>query len=84
MPITTLTSKGQMTLPKAVRDQLGLQAGDRLDVVIEGDHIVIRPKSLHISDIVSFLPAPKRARSIEEINEAIAAAAIERGLRGRS
>lgn len=31
---TTLTSKGQMTLPSAVRTQLGLEAGDQLSVTV--------------------------------------------------
>ena len=44
---TTLTSKGQMTLPSAVRARLGLEAGDRLLVtVVDDDTIVLkRPES---------------------------------------
>jgi AbrB family looped-hinge helix DNA binding protein len=33
MPTSTLTSKGQITLPQAVRTALGLEAGDKLDFV---------------------------------------------------
>lgn len=35
----TLTSKGQLTIPKDVRDQLGLMAGDRLSFEVEGDSL---------------------------------------------
>lgn len=37
MAVSTLTSKGQITLPKTVRDRLKLQAGDRLDFRVEED-----------------------------------------------
>ena len=43
MESTTMTSKGQVTIPKAVRQQLGLQQGSRVAFVVEGDHAVLRP-----------------------------------------
>jgi AbrB family looped-hinge helix DNA binding protein len=39
----TLSSKGQITVPQEIRQRLGLTTGDRVDFVIEGDRIVIRP-----------------------------------------
>jgi len=38
-----MTSKGQVTIPKAVRQQLGLKQGARVVFVVEGDHAVLRP-----------------------------------------
>jgi AbrB family looped-hinge helix DNA binding protein len=43
MDTTTMTSKGQVTVPKAVRSQLGLRQGSRIVFVVEGDHAVLRP-----------------------------------------
>lgn len=40
---TTMTSKGQVTIPKAVRERLGLRRGTKIAVVVEGDHAVLRP-----------------------------------------
>ena len=43
MGTTTMTSKGQVTIPKLVRQQLGLRQGMRVAFVLEGDHAVLRP-----------------------------------------
>jgi antitoxin PrlF len=69
---TTLTSKGQMTLPKSVRERLGLSTGDRLEVAVDGQRIVLTPKTLHLQDICSLLPASTRPATLEEMDEAIA------------
>jgi AbrB family looped-hinge helix DNA binding protein len=37
MPTATLTSRGRITLPQAVRRALGVEAGDKIDFVAEGD-----------------------------------------------
>lgn len=41
-PISTVTSKGQTTLPRTVREALSLSPGDRVVYEIEGDAVVIR------------------------------------------
>lgn len=38
-----MTSKGQVTIPKAVRQQLGLRQGSKVAFVVEGDHALLRP-----------------------------------------
>jgi len=40
---SSLSSKGQVTIPQDIRNRLGVAAGDRIDFVPEGDQIVIRP-----------------------------------------
>ncbi|GAB5603083.1 hypothetical protein FJNA_16090 [Thermus sp. FJN-A] len=43
MSRTRLSSKGQVVLPKAVREALGLKPGDELWVEVEGDSLRLRP-----------------------------------------
>jgi AbrB family looped-hinge helix DNA binding protein len=40
--LTTVTSKGQVTIPKAIRDYLHVQPNDRVDFVVEGGQVVVR------------------------------------------
>jgi AbrB family looped-hinge helix DNA binding protein len=56
MSETTLTSKGQMTLPKDIRDRLGLQPGQRLTVTLMQDGTVqLRVKDRSILDLAGRL-----------------------------
>jgi antitoxin PrlF len=41
--IATVTSKGQITVPLAVRKRLGLKEGDRLEFINEGGTMIVRP-----------------------------------------
>lgn len=55
-----ITSKGQITIPKAVRERLGVGPGDRLEFVIEGDRIAVRPiKRRGIMDFYGIFPVDK-------------------------
>jgi antitoxin PrlF len=40
---SSMSSKGQVTVPLEVRNRLGLTAGDRVEFIIEGDRTLIRP-----------------------------------------
>ena len=39
MPSTSVTSKGQITIPKHIRQQLGIRKGSKLEATIVGNHI---------------------------------------------
>jgi antitoxin PrlF len=79
MPTTTITTKGQMTLPKEIRDALGLKAGDQLDVSIQERRIVMVPRSYRLEDIVSFLPSkPSKRLTLADMDAIVRAKARER------
>lgn len=68
----TITSKGQVTLPKALRDRLHLASGDRIEFVMEADdnvRLVVRRGS--VERLKGFLPKPDRPVSTEEMEHAI-------------
>ena len=64
MPYTRLSSKGQVVLPKSVREALGLKAGDELLVQVEEGAIRLVPKRKRgLREVLKVLPghAPKVA-----------------------
>jgi AbrB family looped-hinge helix DNA binding protein len=72
---------GQTTLPRPLRDRLGVAAGGKLEAVVEGDRIAIRPKTRSITELFGILHRPgMRARTLEEIEAGIAAGAVESAL----
>jgi AbrB family looped-hinge helix DNA binding protein len=71
MPNATITSKGQVTLPKEVRDRLGLRAGDRIEFVETERGFVVVPATQDIRSIKGIVPRPRKPVSIEEMNRAI-------------
>ena len=69
----TLTSKGQVTIPKAVRDALHLRTGDRLDFILEADGTVrVMPITGSVKRLKGMLPKPPRALTLGEMDDAIA------------
>jgi AbrB family looped-hinge helix DNA binding protein len=76
-----MTSKGQITVPKEVRLKLNLKAGDRVLFFVESDGAVrMRAANKDISSLIGILPKPKRAATLEEIQEAIQRGAIASAL----
>jgi len=52
----TLTSKGQTTIPKAIRDSLRMKAGDKMSFTLMPDGVVImRVKNRRVSDLAGLL-----------------------------
>jgi AbrB family looped-hinge helix DNA binding protein len=73
MSITTITSKGQTTIPKEIREKLNLRPGDRISFIVEADgRVYIQPLNVHVEELSGILHQPGREPvSIEEMNAAI-------------
>ncbi len=79
MPTATITSKGQITIPQQVRNDMGLSPGDRIDFVrMEDGHYAVVPASHSIKSLKGIVPLPDRPVSLEDMQEAIAAGAVGR------
>jgi AbrB family looped-hinge helix DNA binding protein len=66
----TVTSKGQTTIPKKIRDELQMKAGDRLTFTLLPDRVVLmRVKDRNIMDVAGKLRKPgRKAMSIEQLS----------------
>ena len=73
MPRATMTTKGQITIPKDVRDRLHLNPGDKLDFIVrEGGEVVLRPASVDVRDLEGILRRPgTKPVSVEDMRKAI-------------
>lgn len=45
MEVTSVTSKGQVTIPKELRQRLGIRQGSRIAFALVGDHVEMRVES---------------------------------------
>jgi AbrB family looped-hinge helix DNA binding protein len=50
LEITSVTSKGQVTIPKELRQQLGIRQGSRIEFSLVGDHVEMRVRSSPAGD----------------------------------
>ena len=79
MPSSTITSKGQITIPKAVRDELGLREGDRVAFrVLEDGRVVVEPETIDLLDLEGTLRPKRRGVTLADMDEAIRAEAAKR------
>ena len=74
----TLTSKGQITLPKPIRDRFRLHAGDKLVFFMQDDeHVQMLPKRRSIRELKGMAPPPVTGVTLDRMEEAIAEGACE-------
>ena len=76
MATITLTSKGQLTLPRPMRDALGLAPGARLQASIDRQgRLVLVPSKYEPEELFLHRPKVNRCLSLEQMEQTIAAAA---------
>jgi antitoxin PrlF len=79
---SAITSKGQATIPKAVREHLGLKPGDRVKFFVHPDGSVVLLPKLPVTTLRGIMKTRRRA-TVEQMNEAIASQASESVTRRR-
>ena len=73
MNTVTLTSKGQLTIPRSLRDALGLAPGARLQASIDRQgRLVLVPSKYEPEELFRHRPTVNRSLSLEEMDQAIA------------
>ena len=78
MSYSTLTRKGQVTIPKPLRDRLGLLLGDRISFHLRGEEIVLKPVHRTILDVEGSVQPKSRPENFATVRRQVAA------VRGRS
>jgi len=77
-----LSSKGQATIPKAVRERLQIKPGDRFKFFFHPDGVIILPK-ISTARLKGMIPKPAQPVSLAEMDRAIAEGATERFRRSK-
>lgn len=74
MSAATITSKGQITIPKDVRERLGLHSGDKICFIFEGnDRVSFIPVTKSIASLKGIVAKPDKAVSIEDMEKTVKA-----------
>jgi AbrB family looped-hinge helix DNA binding protein len=71
MASATLTSKGQITLPKSVRERLGVETGDRLEFIESEQGFLVVAATRDIRSLKGIIGRPKKPVTIDDMNKAI-------------
>jgi len=85
MPISVLTTKGQMTIPKEVRKALNLKPSEKIIIVVEGNQAVIKPLKGNLLDMGGSIKIPEKKKPInfkkvrEEVRKRIAKRMVKKG-----
>ena len=70
--LATLPAKGQITIPKAARETLKLNTGDRIEFVFGDDgRLFLLPVTRPVKTLKGMLPKPAQPVSLEAMDEAI-------------
>jgi antitoxin PrlF len=72
MATATITSKGQITLPKSVRTKLGVEPGHRVEFIETDAGFLVKSATRDIRALKGILPKPRRPVTIEAMNRSLA------------
>ena len=69
MPIAKIGRRGQMTIPKVVREHFGLEEGDSLFFYVQDGSVVVRPVTKTVLDMAGTLSEADEAVNWESVKE---------------
>jgi antitoxin PrlF len=79
MPVATLTSKGQITIPREIRQHLGVDAGDRLHFEVQPDGaVIVQPETVDIRSLRGALKRKSGRVTLADMDAAIRRGASRR------
>ena len=82
MPVATITSKGQVTLPRVIREKLNLSAGDKIDFCFDEElqKVILTPKNKKVEQVRGLLSHYAKEKPVrdQEMREAIGDYIVEK------
>lgn len=82
MPSSVITRKSQVTIPKAIREQVRLRVGDRVHFVVRDGEIVIKPPVESLLDLQGAVEPRQRPEDFDAVRESVRRRRAERAVRG--
>lgn len=76
---STISSKGQITVPRDIRKRLGLKPGDRVEFVVEENRTTLRPARAPENPFLKYVGAFPAFSSVRRINAWVRALRDEEG-----
>ncbi len=71
MPSALITRKGQVTIPKAIRQEVDLEIGDRVSFVVRGTEVVLRAQRGSILELEGSVKPRSRPEDFGEVRHAV-------------
>jgi AbrB family looped-hinge helix DNA binding protein len=71
MHYSTITSKGQVTIPVEVREKLELSPGSKIEFIVVDEYIVVIPINKSVGELKGILPKPPKALSCKQMDKII-------------
>jgi antitoxin PrlF len=68
---STITRKGQVTIPKAIRDRLGVKEGEKVLFVMRGEEVVLKVVKGTILDLRGSVQPSSRPEDFEKIRQSV-------------
>jgi AbrB family looped-hinge helix DNA binding protein len=75
---STITRKGQVTIPKAIRDQLGMREGEKVVFVMRGEEVLLKTLKGSILDLKGSVRPSTRPEEFNRVRETVKKAVAKR------
>lgn len=67
--LSSVSTKGQVTLPAEIRSRLGIKPRDKVVIVLDEEDVILRPAQVSLKAGFQSIPALKRRHSLDEMTE---------------
>ena len=71
MSASTVTRKGQVTIPKTIRDRLGIKEGEKVFFVVRGGEVVLKVLRGNILDLKGSVKPSARPEDFESVRRSV-------------